>query len=121
MYLAVLNASISFDTHHWTIEVAHLRKHTKLFSLQVVILTVQESLGTRLVSLCLLDSSNCVMGIHWYSNKERICTSVLHFEPVIGVVHFSLCETLTLWQKLQEKASNLFFRWGTPPRLCLPW
>ena len=78
---------------------------------------MRESLGTRLVSLCLLDSSNCVMGIHWYSNKERIlhiCSSFWTSYRSGTSFASGTFETPTLWQKLQDKASSLFFRWGTP-------
>ena len=54
--------------------------------------------------------------------KERICAHIRCFEQ--GQVRFSLHEHLKcqcLGQKLQDKASSLFFRWETPPPpLCLP-
>ena len=58
--------------------------------------------------------------IHHRKNTFR--AHILHFEP--GTVCFSLREHSKLQrvgQKLQDMASSSFFRWETPPPLCLPY
>ena len=55
------------------------------------------------------------------NQKNTFHTRILCFEP--EAVCFSLCKHLKLkrlGQRLQNKASSLFFQSGTPPPLCLP-